>query len=266
MKLTDITAFLEQIAPLRFQENYDNSGLLLGDPGMDISGALICLDATEEVINEAKDLNCNLVIAHHPILFSGIKRFKHDNYVDRALITAIKNDIAIYAIHTNLDNVLRHGVNEKIAQRLQLSNVEVLSPHASAHLETSYQIGAGAIGTLENSMTGKEFLAYVKDRMNLNVLRHTRILHDQIKRVSVCGGSGSFLLPAAINASADVFVTADFKYHQFFDANDRLMIVDIGHYESEYFTIELLYELISKKFPKFAAHYTKVITNPVFYY
>lgn len=266
IQLSDITNYLEQIAPLRFQEGYDNSGLLVGQSGLEITGAIISLDATEEVIDEAISKQCNLVISHHPIIFKGIKKINSDFYVDRAIIKAIKNDIAIYAIHTNLDNVLRQGVNEKIAHKIGLQNVSVLRPHPSAPLEASYQLGAGAIGSLQAPVSEDQFLLHLKSKMRLNMIKHTALLGRQIVKVAVCGGTGSFLLSHAKEAGADIFITADFKYHEFFDANHEIIIADIGHYESEYFTIELLIELLSKKFPKFAAHYTNVVTNPVYYF
>lgn len=265
MKLIELTDYLEQIAPLRFQEGYDNSGLIVGDPEMKLTGAIVALDATPSVIQEAIDLNVNLVLTHHPIVFKGIKQFNQHHYVHQSVIKAIKNDIALYAIHTNLDNVLKNGVNQKIAQRLQLSDLQVLRSHENAHLETRYQTGSGLVGKLKTPMDGQQFIQLIKEQLQLKVVRHTKILEGAIRKVALCGGSGSFLLPDAIKAGAEVFLTADFKYHEFFDANDKLLITDVGHYESEFFTIELLVELISKKFPNFAAHYTKVITNPVFY-
>ena len=266
MYLYEITNHLEEIAPLRFQEEYDNSGLLVGSPKMEVNGAIISLDMTEQVIQEAIDKNCNLVIAHHPIIFRGIKKFDPEYYVDRAVIKAIKNDIALYAIHTNLDNVLRGGVNEKIALKLNLQDIEILKAHPSSPLETSYTLGSGTIGNLPEAMTELRFLEYLKEEMEVRFIRHTQLLDKDIQKIAICGGSGSHLLKTAIAQKADVFITADFKYHQFFDANGEIVIIDIGHYESEYFTIELILELISKKFPKFAAHCTKEVTNPVFYY
>lgn len=265
MKLKDITQYLESIAPLRFQENYDNSGLIVGQSDMQISSALISLDATEEVIEEAITKGCNLVISHHPIVFRGIKKFSENNYVHRAIIKAIKHDVALYAIHTNLDNVLRYGVNEKLAHKLKLNHVEVLKPHPSSKMETDYEVGAGALGSLPTSMSSMTFINHVKNSLGIKQVRHTKALNQNIDRVAVCGGVGSFLLPSAKGAEAQAFVTADYKYHEFFDADDRILIVDVGHYESEYYTIELIHELLSKKFANFAAHYTKVITNPVFY-
>lgn len=265
MIIKEITDYLESIAPLRFQESYDNAGLIVGDPEMKVTGAIISLDATEEVVDDAIARGCNMVISHHPIIFKGIKKFNPNYYVDRAVIKAIKNDIALYAIHTNLDNVLQHGVNEKIAQRMSLVNIQTLKPHALAPMESAYEVGSGALGDLETSMDGASFIAYLKDKMQLKNVRHTKILDSDISKVALCGGAGSFLLPSAIAAGAQVFVSADYKYHEFFDANDQVMIVDIGHYESEHYTIELIHQLVSKKFPNFAAHYTKVMTNPVFY-
>lgn len=266
MKLGELTSYLESIAPLRFQESYDNSGILLGDEELLLNGAMISLDCTEEVVDEAIQKNCNVVISHHPIIFSGIRKFKLANYSDRAVIKAIKNDVALYAIHTNLDNVLRSGVNTKIAEKLSLSDIEPLRKHPSSHLEVDHTLGSGLIGNTRDALLDDQFIVELKTKMNCQVVRHTRLRGTTVQRVAVCGGSGSHLLNDAIMSGADIFITADFKYHQFFDANDKIVIADIGHYESEYFTIELLFELISNKFPKFAAHCTTVNTNPVRYF
>jgi len=265
MKLKELVEYLEEVAPLRYQEKYDNAGLIVGDPDMELTGALISLDATPEVIAEAIDQGCNVVVSHHPIVFQGIKKFDPNYYVHKSVITAIKHDVAIYAIHTNLDNVLQNGVNQKIAHKLSLQDVRVLRPHPQAHLETRYELGSGAIGSLVESLAPEAFIEHVKTSMGLKMIRHTKILDEKISKVAVCGGAGSFLLSSAIRADAQAFITADYKYHEFFDANDQVMILDIGHYESEYYTIELLHSLISQKFHNFAAHCTKAITNPVFY-
>jgi len=265
MILSEITDYLEEVAPLRFQESYDNAGLIVGESDMEVTGVVVSLDATEAVVHDAIEQGCNVVISHHPIVFRGIKKFNHNYYVDKAVISAIKHDLALYAIHTNLDNVLQNGVNEKIAQKLNLSNVRSLRPHPSTHLETAYQVGSGAMGRMSESLDGEAFIAYLKSKMGLKLVRHTRLLENKVSNIAICGGAGSFLLPSAISAGADVFITADYKYHEFFDANDEIVIMDIGHYESEYYTIELLIELLSKKFPNFAPHYTKVVTNPVYY-
>lgn len=266
MILKDLIDYLEEIAPLRFQEKYDNAGLIYGDMNQELTGALVSLDCTEEIIDEAIANNCNVVVSHHPIVFGGIKQFDNNNYVHRTVVKAIKNDVAIYAIHTNLDNVLRSGVNEKIAKRLELTEHKILRPHPLDRMETAYTLGSGIIGALIEPMTGYSFLQHIKEKLNTQTIKHTQLIEGEVKKVAVCGGSGSFLLKDAIAAGADFFITADFKYHEFFDANGRIVIADVGHYESEYYTIELLFELLKKKFHKFAARTTKVVTNPVNYY
>ena len=262
-KIKEITDFLESIAPLHFQESYDNAGLIYGDEEAEISGVLISLDLTEEVLQEAIESDSNLVISHHPIIFRGIKKFT-GHYVDRIVAMAIKNDIAIYAIHTNLDNVLDDGVNGKIAEILGLEETAILQ--VKKELDENGRVGSGIIGNLKEPLAPKDFLSYLKERMELRVLKHTALLDAEIKKVAICGGSGSFLLDAATKAQADVFITSDFKYHEFFDADGKIVVVDIGHYESERFTINLLYDLLKEKFRKFAPRCTKVNTNPVKYY
>lgn len=364
MTIKDIIQPIEQIAPLTYQETYDNSGLLVGDKQTKVSKVLIALDCTEEVLDEAIRNRCQLIITHHPILFSGLKSITGKNYVERVIIKAIQKKIAIYAAHTNIDNAY-HGVNHKIAEKLGLKNTKILVPAKNtlqklyvyvpnSHVETVQQalfnagagqignykecsflqegigtftplekanpfigqigarsneeetklevlapkhlqgvileamrschpyeeiayelitlentnayIGAGMIGELPSPMQEKQFLAYLKKRMKTSCIRHSILLDKEIKKVAVCGGSGAFLLPFAIQQQADVYVTADFKYHQFFDAESKLVIADIGHYESEQFTNEIFYELLSKKFPNIAFLLTSVNTNPVQYY
>ncbi len=363
IKIKDIISVLEQFAPSSYQEAYDNAGLITGDPEAEARGALICLDSIEAVVDEAIATGCNLVVAHHPIVFVGLKKINGKNYVERTIIKAIKNDIAIYAIHTNLDNVL-DGVNMAIAQRLGLTNVRILSPKKQIlkklvtfcpadHLETvrtalftagagsignydrcsfytpgtgtfrgneqthpfigasgeetktgevrlelifeaiaqknvisvllkshpyeevAYdiysleneydKIGSGVYGELKEPMDEIDFLKQLKVSMKAEVIRHTTLMQKKIQKVAICGGSGSFLLNDAIRSGAQVFITADYKYHQFFDADGRIIIVDIGHFESEQYTIDLLKEIISKNFPTFAVRLTKVLTNPVHY-
>ncbi len=262
MILRDIINHLESIAPPHLQEFYDNSGLIFGNLDQSIGGALISLDCTEAVVDEAIELGYNLIISHHPIVFSGIKQFDPSNYVHRVVVKAIKNDIAIYAIHTNLDNVLDHGVNQKIAEKIGLIDCEILKPKTPENKT----IGSGILGSLSEPMAPKKFLAHIKQAMLLATIKHTALINKKISMVAVCGGSGSFLLADAISARADIFITSDYKYHEFFDANGKIIIADIGHYESEYFTIELLFKLLKEKFPKFAARCTKVVTNPINYY
>ena len=363
MQVKTITHFLESLAPLSYQEDYDNSGLIVGDPEMNITGALISLDCTEEIIDEAISKGCNLVISHHPIVFKGLKKFSNKTYVERALIKAIKNEVALYAIHTNFDNILE-GVNAKICEIINLKNYSILAPKpnllkkivtyvpitqaeqvraalfdagagnignysecsfsmngqgtfkagensnafvgdkglrhqenetrieviypvnrerqilVALHLSHPYEevaydlhsisnnfheVGSGMIGSLDEEMDAIDFLNYVKEKLKIKVIRHTALINKKIKRVAVCGGAGSFLLPNAIMAGADVFITADFKYHEFFDADQKIIVADVGHYESEQFTQELLFNLITKKFPSFVLLLTEQNTNPINY-
>lgn len=363
MQVKDIVNFLATLAPPAYQESYDNSGLIVGDPNMEVTSALLCLDSTEAIIDEAIKRGCQMVIAHHPIVFGGLKRFNGSNYVERTVIKAIKNDIAVYAIHTNLDNV-QHGVNAKICERLGLTNTRILSPksdllrklvtfvptaqaeqvrsalfqagagHIGNYSETSFNlsgkgtfkgnnntdpfvgnkgerhteaeerietvfeavheravinalitahpyeevaydiypitnslpsIGSGMVGELNERMDEREFLLFVKDKMKAPMLRYTALLDKPIQKVAVCGGSGSFLLNTAKRSGADIFITADYKYHQFFDAENEIIIADIGHYESEQFTPQLLADVLKEKFSKFAFLLADTSTNPVNY-
>lgn len=362
-KIKDIIQYLETFAPSAYQEEYDNSGLITGDQYSELKGAIITLDCIEEVVDEAIQKNCNLIIAHHPIIFRGLKKLTGSNYIERTVIKAIKNDIAIYAIHTNLDQV-SHGVNKKIADKLGLINTNVLRPkndtltklttfipkkhtenvlaklHESGagmignykncsfrtegigaflpsgeanptigkigalekvnedrievlfprHLkskilsalfdahpyeEVAYyihdlanknnEVGSGMIGELQNSIKSTEFLVQIKKNLSAKVIRHTALVKDEVKKVALCGGAGSFLLRDAIAQGADIFISGDFKYHEFFDAEERIIIADVGHYESEQFTKELIYENISKNFANIALHFTEVNSNPIFY-
>lgn len=260
MRIKDIIQVLESVAPPQLQESYDNAGLIVGNPDMPLKGVLFCLDSTEAVVEEAIQKGCNLIVAHHPIVFKGLKRFNGVGYVERTVIQAIRNDIALYAIHTNLDNVHSQGVNAKIAQKLGLSDTRILSPKPG-----QVDIGAGLLGYLPAPMEELDFLKMVKQALQANCIRYTALRGRPVRHVAVCGGSGSFLLRDAIAAGADAFVTADFKYHEFFDAEGRLVIADVGHFESEQFTIELLFEIIYEKYPTFALHCTETRTNPVHY-
>ena len=259
-----VTDYLETIAPRELQESYDNAGLIVGDPATEVTGVLTCLDSTEAVIAEAETRGCNLVVAHHPIVFRGLKSLTGRNYVERTVIEAIRRGIAVYAIHTNLDNVRFKGVNERIAQRLGLWHLDILAPKPNPALDQP--VGSGMVGELPEPMSERAFLALVKERMGAAIVRHTELRNKPVKRVALCGGAGSFLLPQARAVGADAFVTADYKYHEFFDAEGQLLIADIGHYESEQFTIELLSELISEKFRTFAVLQTQENTNPVRYF
>ena len=261
MTINDITTYLESIAPAHLQESYDNAGLIVGDPNMEVTGVLTSLDCTEEIVEEAKARGCNIVVAHHPIVFRGLKRFNGSDYVQRTVMKAIKEDIAIYAIHTNLDNVRHQGVNERIAERLGLQNLRLLGPK-----NEEGTIGSGMLGELPTPLSEQDFLQHLKDKMETPLVKHTQLLGKPVQTVALCGGAGGFLLKQAKKAGAQVFVTADYKYHEFFDADGEIIICDIGHYESEQFTTQLLAELLIKKFRTFAVLCTERITNPVRYY
>lgn len=261
MRIRDITDVLEAVAPLHLQESYDNAGLIVGHPEEEVTGVLFCLDSTEAVVSEAVQKGCNLIVAHHPIVFRGLKRLNGHSYVERTVMEAIRQQVAIYAIHTNLDNVLQQGVNAKLAERIGLNHLHILAPRPG-----SADTGAGMLGELPEPMRETDFLAHLKKSLHAGSIRHTALLGKAIRRVAICGGAGSFLLPQAIAQNADAFVTADFKYHEFFDADGRILIADVGHYESEQFTIELLRDIVQEKFPTFALHLTTLRTNPVFYF
>jgi len=361
--IKEVIKCIENLAPLPLQESYDNSGLIVGNEAMEVTGVMVCLDSTEAVVEEAIRHGCNLVIAHHPIVFSGIKKLNGKNYVERTVIKAIQSNVAIYAAHTNLDNVMA-GVNERICRKLGLKNIRILAPKknllrklvtfcptdqaepvrqalfdagggrigkydecsfntegtgtfralkgANPHvgeigvmhkeneirieiiyeatrenqllsalkashpyeevaydiyaLENTYQeTGSGMIGELETAMDEKPFLETLKTTMQSGCIRYTPFTGRPVKTVAVCGGSGSFLLGDAIRQGAQVFVSADFKYHQFFDADGRIVIADIGHYESEQFTRDLFVDLLKENFSTFALRLSEVKTNPVHY-
>ena len=271
MTIASIAAYLESVAPLNYQEDYDNAGLLTGDPAWPCSDILCTLDVTEEVVNEAMARNCNLIIAHHPVIFRGLKKINGDNAVERTVILAIKNDIAIYAAHTNLDNIL-HGVNGRIADKLGLINRKILLPHReAAHdrvvlAKEREDIGSGIWGELPVEMKENDFLSLLKEQFRVPVIRHSPLCSRPIFKVAVCGGAGSFLIPAALSAGIQAFITADLKYHEFFAAEGRMLICDPGHFESEQYTADLLIDILLQKFPTFAVLKSGVITNPVNYF
>lgn len=364
MKIFDVINFLEETFPLALQESYDNCGLLCGRREWEVQSILVCLDSIETVIDEAIQLGSNLVIAHHPIIFKGLKKMTGSNYIERVIEKCIQNNIALYAIHTNLDNHF-FGVNREIARRIGLNNLKILSPkknnlnklvvfvpQESIHIvdeavfeagggrignysechfrsegtgtfkpnveanpafgekgkrnfvkedrveylvssylmktvlksmltahpyeEVAYEIypiqnenhfeGAGIYGELEFPMEEKEFLSLLKNQFHCGVIRHTNLLEKKIQKVALCGGSGSFLLQDAIRSEADIFITGDFKYHEFFDAENKIVIADIGHFESEQFTTNLIAEKLKEKFTNFAIRLTEINTNPINYF
>lgn len=249
MLIQTITSYLESIAPLSLQEEYDNCGLLIGNPAMEVKGVLTCLDCTEAVLEEVTDKGCNLIIAHHPIIFKGLKRITGKHYTERIIEKAIRKNLAIYAMHTNLDNSPL-GVNKKICDKLGIKRPKILLPKLQ---KGNKVFGSGMIGNLKTPMKPEAFFRFLKEVMKADLIRHTAITTRLISKVAVCGGSGSFLIDEAMRQKADVFITADIKYHQFFEADNKLIIADIGHYETEQFTKELLSELLMEKFSIFAS-------------
>ncbi len=272
----EIVSAFEAVAPLALQESYDNSGLIVGDRDAEVTRALLCLDCTEAVVDEAIVKGCDIIIAHHPIVFGGLKRFTGGDYVQRTVIKAIQNNIAIYACHTNLDNVLRGGVNERIAQQLGFDVDRVLRPIAAdfgsfassggvVDSEVFRTAGAGILCNLQKPMNVLDFLQHVKERMGADVVKYTKCDVEVVGKVAICGGAGSFLIGDALRAGADAFITSDVKYHEFFDAQGKMLLCDIGHYESEKYTIDLFSNILSAKFPKFATIFAGTITNPIDY-
>lgn len=276
LRIHEIVSAFEAVAPLALQESYDNSGLIVGDRDAEVTRALLCLDCTEAVVDEAIGKGCDIIIAHHPIVFGGLKRFTGGDYVQRTVIKAIQNNIAIYACHTNLDNVLRGGVNERIAQQLGFDVERVLRPSAAdfgsfassggvVNSEVFRTAGAGILCNLQKPMNVLDFLQHVKERMGAEVVKYTKCDVEVVGKVAICGGAGSFLIGDALWAGADAFITSDVKYHEFFDAQGKMLLCDIGHYESEKYTIDLFSNILSAKFPKFATIFAGTITNPIDY-
>ena len=364
MKIKEVASILEEFAPLLYQESYDNSGLTIGNPNDNVSSVLLTVDVTEEVVDEAINKKANLIIAHHPIIFKGLKSLTGKNYVEKIVEKAIKNDIAVYAAHTNMDGVWG-GVNTKLGEKLGLLNIKILSPkkgelrklvtfvpdehsdmvrkaifdagagnignydqcsfnlhgkgsfragensnpykgkkgelhfekeirietifpqnrersiinallNSHPYEEVAYDIypldneflkaGMGAIGELPENVEEAVFLADLKKMFNLKCIRHSSLLGKMVKRIAVCGGTGAFLLKKAISSGADAFLTADIKYHEYFDADKKILLVDIGHYESEQVIKDIFYELLTKKNLNFAVRFSEIITNPVNYY
>jgi len=363
MKIKDITTCIEEIAPLNYAESFDNVGLLIGDYNTQVTGVLVTLDTLENIVDEAIEKKCNLIVSFHPIIFSGLKKLNGNNYVERVVLKAIKNDIAIYAMHTALDNSFQ-GVNAKICEILGLQNKKILIPQKNTikklttyvpnnnaeevrlalfnagagnignydncsyntegygtyrgnensnptigkkgilhkeeetfisvifekhneknilsalfsshpYEEVAYdivpldnfnqEIGMGMIGELKTEKNELDFLNFLKKTMNAKGIKHSKLVGKPIKKVAVLGGSGSFAINNAIAANADIYVTSDIKYHEFYKAENKLIIADIGHYESEQFTKNLLVDILTKKFPNFAIILSNKNTNPIYY-
>ena len=256
----EIVDLFEESAPFSTQEGYDNSGLIIGKNEGEVKKILLSVDTTEDVIQEALDSNCQLVVSHHPIIFRGMKRFNNDGYVQRTVEKAIKGDIAVLAVHTNLDNASL-GVNRMISDKIGLKKNRILKPKTEGE-----DVGAGMIGELDTEVTEQQFLDQIKKVFNARVVRHTEFLGRTVKKIAVCGGAGSFLLEDAKRLGADAYLSGDFKYHEFFDADGQILILDPGHFESEQFTVQLFKQIISEKFPNIALQFSEVGTNPIRYF
>lgn len=248
MKINDIIAYLDAEVHPEYQEHYDNAGFLLGNPEQEYTGTLIALDLTDDAVEEAIEKGVNLIVTHHPFIFSGVKRITPADATGRLIYKLIQNNIAVYAAHTNLDN-MKQGVNGILAFRLGLTNCQILRPMAG---KNDPEIGAGMLGELPYPMPAEAFLQQVKLGLGLPVLRMSEMAKPAVSKVAICGGSGSFLIDDAVAQGADIYLTGDLKYHDFQHAEGRITLVDIGHYESEQFSQEIFYSIISKKFSNFA--------------
>ena len=259
MKIRQIIGALEEFAPLALQDGYDNAGLQIGlAEDADASGALLCLDVTEDVIDEAIRKGCNMVVSHHPLLFRPLKSIAGRDYIERCVVKAIKNDITIYSAHTNLDSA-RGGVNHMIAERLGLHDVEWLSP------KEGYDAGEGVVGELPEALSADEFLNKVKDTVHVGCVRYNKREPRAIKRVALCGGAGAFLIPKAVAKGADAFMTGEIGYHRFFGYDDSILLMELGHFESEQYTMDILQSIINKVAPDLKVLNTTVETNPIKY-
>ena len=274
VKIKEVVAALERFAPLPLQDEYDNAGLQIGLTEAEVSGALLCLDVTEAVVREAVSQGCNLIVAHHPLLFRALKHITGQTQPERCAALAVKHDVAIYAahrlghvtfklpavvsMHTNLDNA-RGGVNFEIANRLGLQGVRFLKPASDG------QSGSGIVGELAEPENAEAFLRRVKDIFHVESLQHNSLLERPVKTVAVCGGAGDFLLGEALRQKADAFLTGEMHYHVFFGYEQEIQIVVIGHYQSEQFTIDLLGDVLKNALPELRLVKTKIKTNPIGY-
>ncbi len=258
MKISDITAAIEEFAPLRTQEGFDNSGLLVGETGSEVHAALLCVDITEQVMDLAEALGADMVISHHPVIFTPLRRLTGATGAERIVARAIRRGIALYACHTNLD-VAHGGLSWRLAEILGLENVRLLSPTCDECT------GFGVTGTLPAPTPIAEFLGSVAEKLGVRALRHSLPVSQTVSRVAVSSGSGASLIDAAAASGADVFVAADFKYNHFVEVQGRITIADAGHFESEFCAVDVLFEIIRKKFPTFALHKCGEGSNPVHY-
>ncbi len=259
MRIAEVISALERFAPLPLQDGYDNAGLQVGLTDAEVTGALLCLDVTEDVLDEAHSLGFNLVVSHHPLLFHGLKQISGRNNVERCVMKAISQGITVCSMHTNMDNAAG-GVSFKMAEKLGLEDVKFLQ-------QTSDEAGAGVIGTLpDGGMMDADFLQRVKDVFHVGCVLHTQTTDGhRVKRVALCGGAGAFLIPEAVAAGADAFVTGEIKYHEFLDHSGDIVLAAIGHYESEQYTTEIFERIIRSEFPALPVRTTSVMTNPIKY-
>lgn len=266
MTVKDITNLLEELAPLSWAEEFDNVGLLVGDPQSTVSGILVSLDTLENVVEEAIAKNANMIVSFHPIIFKGLKQLTPTDYVSKVVLKCIHNGISIYSMHTALDNASL-GVNHEIAERLGLQKVEVLINNPNLKPQTpDGALGMGRIGLLPEAMEERDFLKHLKAIFSTPCIKHSQLVGKKIKKVAVLGGSGAFAIDNAKYCKADAYVTSDLKYHDFFKAENNILLADIGHYESEQFTKNLLVGYLKKKIPNFAISLSESNTNPIKYY
>ncbi|MBR2084197.1 MAG: Nif3-like dinuclear metal center hexameric protein [Muribaculaceae bacterium] len=265
MKIREIAEAIEQYAPLRLQEEWDNAGIQVGDPDADVTGVLLCTDATEAVIAEAIGLGYNLVISHHPLIFRGLKKIMGRTPVERTVAMAIKHDITVYSAHTNMDSAWQ-GVSFRMADKIGMTDVVFLDDNrVDAYGEQgSTSAGCGVIGNIEPT-PASEVLKRVKAAFEVGAVRYCGDPDTIVTRVALCGGAGGFLIDKAVEMGAQLYVTADMRYHDFLDNSKRIVVADIGHYESEHFTKEIFLEIIQKKSPTFAVAFSKNETNQVNY-
>ena len=259
MKIKEITDAIERFAPLALQEGYDNAGLVVGDPEREVGRALLAVDVTEEVLAEAEREGCDLVVTHHPIVFHPLKRLNEADYVQRCVARAVRRDIALYACHTNLDSA-PNGMSWRLAEMLGVGNLRVLQPS-----ETGDGAGFGVVGELPEAVDTVEFMRIIQRRLEVSVVRYSDIATSGVRRVAVCTGAGASLIGEARRAGADIYITADMKYNDFMAPDKALTVADIGHFESEYCAIQLIFDILSKNLCTFAVRKSERSRNPVNY-
>ena len=268
VKIKEVIDALERFAPLPLQESYDNAGLQVGLTEAEVSGALLCLDVTEKVVNEAIGRGCNLIVAHHPLIFHKLAQITDADYVQRTVFKAVKNDVVIVAMHTNLDSAVG-GVNYKIAEKLGLGNIRLLGrARQAADPQTGELVtgGDGVIGEFETPLAADDLILLLKDRFDVECVQANELLRREIRSVALCGGSGSFLLHDAVAAGADAFVTGEMSYHEFFGHEQEIQLCAIGHYQSEQYTAEVLRDVIRRDCPGVECRLSEINTNPIVYF